>query len=239
MMEVLLQGDLGDRFGKKWKVAGSSYSDAISCIQANQPEFRKALIDIHEAGGDLSVQIGDRLIDSNEELINHIGKETIIITPIPTGSKSGAAKVIIGTLLIAAMFMFPVQAGFLGMTAEVASAVTSGIMLAGANLAIVGLQQMMAPDPSVDEQTRDYMFEGPENTVVANTPVPVLCGEMIIGGFVISSGTVGSTQTNNSNYIYTAGGDIDTWYNSAGDDLSIRNSQFLENLHLRAIGAPI
>jgi hypothetical protein len=45
----------------------------------------------------------------------------------------------------------------------------------------------MAPDASVDDDERDYLFTQGENTVLRGTPVPVLFGEMIVGGVVISS----------------------------------------------------
>lgn len=196
MMEIVLQGDLGDRFGRNWKVAADSYAEALACIDANYPEFRKALLDLHEAGGDLSIQIGEKLVESNEELFNHLGRDTIVITPIPSGSKSGSAKAIIGTILLITAFIFlPGAIAGIGTAAHGAMAMMNilqvaalaGVGFIGAQLLIAGLQQMWAPDPSVDKE-ESYSFDGPENTVVSNTPIPILCGEMIIGGVSISSG---------------------------------------------------
>jgi len=212
-MELVLQGDLGDRFGRNWKIAADSYGEALACIDANYPEFRKALIDLHEAGGDLSIQIGEKFVESNEELFMHLGRDTIIITPIPSGSKSGSAKAIVGSiLLIAAIIMLPGAIGaYASYSAAAAAGGISGALASGfaasalvglagiaamggigAMLLVAGLQQMWAPDPSVDQE-KVYSFDGPENTVVGDTPIPILCGEMIIGGVVISSGIRGGS----------------------------------------------
>jgi len=207
MMEIVLQGDLGDRFGRHWRVAGSSFADAMACIDANNSDFRKALVELHEAGGDLSIQLGDKIVESNEELFSHLGKDTIIITPIPTGSKSGTQKAIVGTLMLIAAVVITVMNPGLGaalwevitmvpgaaLTFDLATISVLSLGAMGVQLLSVGLQQILAPDPSVDEDTRDYSFEGPENTSVSNTPIPILCGEMIIGGTVISSGVIGTT----------------------------------------------
>jgi predicted phage tail protein len=224
MMELVLQGDLGDRFGRNWKIAADSYGEALACIDANYPEFRKALIDLHEAGGDLSIQIGEKLVESNEELFTHLGRDTIVITPIPSGSKSGSAKAIIGTiLLIAAVIMLPgavaaagawsaVAAAGGGIAGGAASAAAASALLSlagiaamggiGAMLLVAGLQQMWAPDPSVDQE-KIYSFDGPENTVVGDTPIPILCGEMIIGGVTISSGIRGGSVPTSAGAITT------------------------------------
>lgn len=212
MMELVLQGDLGDRFGRNWKIAADSYGEALACIDANYPEFRKALIDLHEAGGDLSIQIGEKLVESNEELFAHLGRDTIVITPIPSGSKSGTAKVIIGSiLLIAAAVYAPMLISAMGVTnmgvagtimmlGQLAAVTMAGGI--GAMLLVAGLQQMWAPDPSVDQQ-KVYFFDGPENTVVGDTPIPILCGEMIIGGVTISSGIRGGSVPTSAGTITT------------------------------------
>lgn len=223
MMELVLQGDLGDRFGRNWKIAADSYGEALACIDANYPEFRKALIDLHEAGGDLSIEIGEKLVESNEELFMHLGRDTIVITPIPSGSKSGSAKAIVGSiLLIAAIIALPFAigayasasavaagGGILGAAASgfasVALTAMAGIAAVGgigAMLLVAGLQQMWAPDPSVD-QDKVYFFDGPENTVVGDTPIPILCGEMIIGGVTISSGIRGGSVPTSAGAITT------------------------------------
>ena len=57
----------------------------------------------------------------------------------------------------------------------------------GVNLAIGGIQQMMAPDPSTDnQQDESYIFQGSKQNIVEGDPVPVLYGELRIPGRTIS-----------------------------------------------------
>lgn len=57
----------------------------------------------------------------------------------------------------------------------------------GINLAMGGLQQMMAPDPSTDnQQDESYIFQGSKQNIAEGDPVPVLYGELRIPGRTIS-----------------------------------------------------
>ena len=57
----------------------------------------------------------------------------------------------------------------------------------GINLAIAGVQQMMAPDPSTDsQQDESYIFEGSKQNIAEGDPVPVLYGELRVPGRTIS-----------------------------------------------------
>lgn len=219
--EVILEGFLGEKYGRKWNIAATQYRDIFDCIEANFPESRKDIIDLFVSGGDISIQTGATLMEEQEEYLFPIKEGTIIITPIATGSKSGGAK-ILGAIALAALFFIP--GGFLlapagfgagataagaviaagGTTAAAAAAGAAaasamvltipGMLVAGmaVSLASTGLQQLLAPDPSVDDpDSSNYLFNGPENTTVSGAPVPILCGEMMIGGIVISSGSIG------------------------------------------------
>lgn len=234
LKEVILEGFLGEKYGRKWSIAATEYRDIFACIEANYPESKKDIIDLYLAGGDVSIQTGESIMEEVEEYFFPIQKGTIVITPLPTGSKSGSAK-ILGAIALAALFFIPgvnVLAGALasasfgagataagmviaagggtagaiaaGATVGAAVSALPGLLVAGLalNLAIVGLQQMLAPDPSVDDpDSNNYLFNGPENTTVSGNPVPVLCGEMMIGGIVISSGSIGGFWANESTYV--------------------------------------
>ena len=60
----------------------------------------------------------------------------------------------------------------------------------GVNLAITGLQELMAPDPSTDHfkmQVKDtYLFQGSQQNIIEGDPVPVLYGELRVPGRPIS-----------------------------------------------------
>jgi predicted phage tail protein len=222
MKEVIFNGFIGDKYGTHWNMKVKRPSDILSCVEANYPGFRQKMIEFAEAGGDIDIQCGDRYIEDQEELLFNIPEDTIIVTPIPAGAKSGGAKILIGALLVASLFipgssilvgtyaagtatsgvLMGTAAGALigGGTLSMAGLVVAGL---GVSLALTGLMQIMAPDPSTDaEADETYLFDGPENTVAQNNVVPVLLGEMIVGGVIIASGTVSGLQ--NRGYTYNA-----------------------------------
>jgi predicted phage tail protein len=194
MRKVILLGTLGDKYGSNWEMEADTYQEIFSCIEANYPSFRKTLIDIAEAGGDLDIQSGDKFLEV-EEMFYPVDSDTIIITPIPAGAKSGSAKIMAAIAIVALAFILSPVLGPGGIYAAAAAgkvgatyfAVTAAFLLA-ANLAITGIMQLLAPDPSVDNDDKDYLFAGPENTIAEGSVVPVLFGEMIVGGVTISSG---------------------------------------------------
>jgi hypothetical protein len=60
--------------------------------------------------------------------------------------------------------------------------------------------------PKVDEEgpgANNYLFNGPQNTIAQNNIVPVLFGEMIVGGVVIASGTISGLQNRSYGYFGT------------------------------------
>jgi predicted phage tail protein len=214
MKNIIFEGFIGDKYGREWNIRANTVKDALNCLEANYPESRKDLIEFVEAGGNFSIQVGEEFI-GEEELFYNINKDTIIITPIPAGAKSGGAKLVAGLALLTFAFFLPALVP-VGFAANFLGGVTTGVGLAGAqfaagtagfflqssiallgvSLATTGLQQMMAPDPSVDTNDNNYLFEGPDNTIATGNPVPVLFGQMIVGGVVISSGTVtGAVRT--------------------------------------------
>lgn len=76
--------------------------------------------------------------------------------------------------------------GMMGAGGALGALANAGIGL-GINLALGGLQQMMSPDPSTDnEQDESYIFQGAKQNIAEGDPVPVLYGELRIPGRTIS-----------------------------------------------------
>ena len=235
MKEVVLNGFLGEKYGRDWKMKANNIGDVFACIEANKPSFRRDMIEFAEAGGDISIQCGDIFIEDEEELLYSIGPNDIIITPLPAGAKGGASKLLMAALIVGSFFIpgssaFLLAGGggtgaFAGLSASavgsaasiaagaggVASLNFAGLALLGVatGLAMQGLGQMMAPDPSVDgaEANDQYLFDTPQNTIAQNNIVPVLFGEMIVGGVIISTATVaGYGRPITGGYTYGVGG---------------------------------
>lgn len=74
-----------------------------------------------------------------------------------------------------------------GTAASMGSIMALGAMSVGLNLVMAGIQQMMAPDPSVDnQQDESYLFGGSKHNIIEGDPVPILYGELRVPGRTIS-----------------------------------------------------
>ena len=73
-------------------------------------------------------------------------------------------------------------------TAVSLSAAGSMVIMLGANLALMGLTQMQAPDGGEMISDPSYLFNSANNNIEQGQPVPVLYGTMKIGGTPLSQG---------------------------------------------------
>lgn len=214
MKEVVLNGFIGEKYGKNWKVSGDTLSDIFQCIECNYPEFRKDLIEMAESGAGFDIQCGNDFLDE-EDLLYTLPGDAVIITPIPAGAKSGGAKILAAVAIVAAAFIIGPQFG-LAMTKTVGEATVLSTfgqvtIAMSAGLAMQGLAQMMAPKVRTEGAGEDkYLFNGPENTIPQNNVIPVLFGEMIVGGAVIASGTVSGLRNRPYGYVFSPGSNIST-----------------------------
>jgi len=189
---VYLQGELGERFGEKFVVQANSYSDVFKCIQANRPDFLPYVRQCHEKDINFIVDTEEGSIDQ-EDLIRPVAEGDITIALAPAGSKSGFAKILAAIAIVVVIFAFPATFGTIAPGAEAAT-IAAGLSTKGmiattlaANLAIAGIQQMMAPDPAVDQDSpTNYLFSGGANNATEGDPIPILYGELRVPGRPIS-----------------------------------------------------
>lgn len=234
MTHVKLMGELGEKFGAEWTSVDSSMRDVLKLIDCQVEGFKEYLIDCHNKNIQFSIQNGDELFEDEEDLWLPNLKDTVIITPVPAGSGKGLGKLIAGLLLIAAMFFIPGTASLfttggqagatinmgiagggsmtLGTSAYTALATGGaltmpGMLVAalGVNLALMGLMEMSAPE--ADDMTSDpsFLFNGAGKNIEQGQPVPVLYGQMKIGGTPINEGFAPGTINSyaSSNYVTT------------------------------------
>jgi len=221
--KIYLEGDIADKFGKELSADVSSVKEALRLIGANYPDFKKYLVDSHEAGVGFAIDVAGVPVEE-EGIIMPLSKGDITIMSVPAGSKSAGLKILTAIAIIAFIFFAPVLAPAAGAAAGTAGAAgtsfamaaatmattgtmtlagvigTAGMML-GMSLAMAGIQQLMAPDPSVDESSpQSYLFNGAEQNIIEGDPVPVLYGELRVPGRPISFAVAnsGSTFSNNT-----------------------------------------
>jgi len=201
---VYLQGALGEKFGAKFIVNTDNYRDIFKCINANRPEFLPYLRKCHDEDIGFVIETAGEEI-GEEDLLVPLRKGDITIAIAPAGSKSGVGKIIAAAFLV--FFALPMIGAYAigGMTAGQIGALTAasgattagGLQMAAAmatiggkavgllavNLALSGIQQMMAPDPAVDQDSpTNYLFTGQANTQTEGDPIPLLYGELRVPG---------------------------------------------------------
>lgn len=250
LRNVYLEGEMGERFLPHLQLQFSKPQEVLQALDANFPDFRSYLLEKHEEGVNFEIDIAGKEIEEPAELLLEIKEGDITITPIPAGSKSGPLKVLAAIALITVVMMNPAlfvtatgaqTAGAMAATGVINPG-TMALLQAGAslnmlglatlgvatNLALNGLNQMMAPDPSTDsDQEESYLFNGAEQNIVSGDPVPILYGRLRVPGqpisFEIAGGSTssyGSYSDSNGNY-YSDG-------NSTEGDTSTTNPNCLE-----------
>ena len=215
LRNVYLQGELGDNFGRKFRMEASTPREIFQCIYANRPEFRKYLVDCLDKNVDLSMKCQGKDINQ-ENLLYKLNDGDITLAIVPAGSKK-AFKIIAAIVL----FQFaPQLAGYTTTmtTTATGAVVTSTVGSATAltviqgiaiNLGMAGLAELMAPDPSVDEPTEnsDYLYTGSDSVSNKYDPIPVLYGELRVPGKLVDFNVTNGIFLNPTN-IQEADGDI-------------------------------
>ena len=212
---VYLEGEMGARFGKEFQIAADSFTEVFRCLKCNFSTFMPYLQECHEKNIGFILEVEGKPIKNEAEALLLYKEGDMIITPVPAGSKSGPAKILAA---VAGSAAFTTAAGTVTM-GSIGTGIAGGIVSAsgtilgqmalglGMNLAIAGIQQMMAPDPSTDnQQDESYIFQGSKQNIAEGDPVPVLYGELRIPGRTISFHTRGeSTQFANHTQRATSG----------------------------------
>jgi predicted phage tail protein len=219
---IYLQGELAERFGRKFVVNTENYSDIFKCIQANRPDFVPYLRKCHENDIGFILDTEESGTLSHEDLLAPVSKGDITLALAPAGSKSGISKILAAVAIIAVIYFtggLTGVGGTVGGTATTAAnagylvAAGGGLTMTGSmvalfatNLALAGLQQIMAPDPAVDQYSpTNYLFSGGASNAQEGDPVPILYGELRVPGRPISIEVVqgrGSSSIYDTDNVY-------------------------------------
>jgi predicted phage tail protein len=174
LRNVYLEGELGDTFIPHFKAVVDTPVDIIRFLNANFGDTKKYFLQKEEEQIAYHIEVAGQNLEDSRELLMTIGEGDIIITPIPAGSK-GVGKLIAAVALAVLAYKLP----FL------APSIKSALYGVAANLAIVGIQEMMLPDPATDDaegQDESYLFDGAETIITQGDPVPVLYGRLRVPG---------------------------------------------------------
>jgi predicted phage tail protein len=175
LRKIKLYGALAKFVGHRVLEADvATAAEAVRFLVTNWPALEghmaKQYYRVHTAGEDLTL----------DDVHNPMGRE-IQIVPVIAGA--GAIGRIIAGILLVAVGLFVPGIGALGVQI---------IVGVGASLVLGGVAQLLTPTPTTNTDEGDpkksFSFSGIQNTTRAGVPVPVVYGEMLVGGIVVSAG---------------------------------------------------
>lgn len=215
MRKIHLHGALGAKYGESFDLEVETAAEAVRAIGTNFPEFIRDIRD-----GSWHVVRGEDLengYDLDEDELAHyrLGRGDLHIAPVVAGSKnSGTLKAVLGIALVGAAFFF--SGGALAtplLSVGGQTVLTYGnVAMIGAALALAGASQLLAPEEKGKDDSDDsFIFSGPTNVADQGFPVPLVYGEVITGGVMISGGVdierigAGTNDDFGPDYEYTGG----------------------------------
>ena len=182
--KLIFQGSAGEALGTEWSVNAPTVADAFRIVHANNPKNYRDYFE-QDLEAEFTVKLAGESLDAAELLLHNLEGEDIVVTPIPKGSKNAVDKILIAIVLIVISFYMPET--LFGSEALAATA-ADFVMMMGTNLALQGIAELMAPDPSNDKDEEGAMFGGPAQTVKHGQPIPMCYGKMMVGGSPITFG---------------------------------------------------
>ena len=192
---------MGELFGEVHRLNVKTVQEAMNAIDTMKGGLRTYLSDCTESGIEFTVQKGEEFM-GYDNIAMELGKDDIIISPVPAGSGDGVVKTIIGIILIVASFFIDPT----GMTASNLLKLQAAMFTLGVNLALMGIIEMTMDEPDeLDEQT-STMFNGPINNTKSGVPVPLAYGEMEVGGAVVNFGFTDYRIKGNAGYQFVSKG---------------------------------
>lgn len=222
---VYLEGELADKYGEVLSIHAKSVRDVVKVIQANDPTFKKYVLDCAEKGIAFSVEVEGEALEE-KDLIFPMKKGDVFISAIPAGSKSGGGK-LLAAVAIASLFLIPGGALISPAVAATATAaaVPAGLTTLGSvvaslalNLAMTGIQQLMAPDPSTDEGPESYLYNADNQNIVDGDPMPLAYGRVRVPGRAISFSVMNEDTFTSTAYSYA---NSVAWSAGGGDSGSV------------------
>jgi len=218
--KVHLLGNLGEKFGPVWNVHCTTVSECLRLIECQADGFKKYLVDITNQGTNFAVRTGQELLETGDELYMNVNAKDVYITEVPAGA-GGWCKIIVGALLVIAAVALAYVGGVAALAAAGGQAAVAGasfgaivsagfsgsialVALAsiGLNLIMAGVNELMMPKPDKGKSAGAF-FSGPVNTIKQGQPVPILYGELIVGGAPISVSFTKSKITS-TGYVYNS-----------------------------------
>lgn len=183
---VILEGALGRKYGREWKLKVSSPSKALQLIEANHPGFISDIRNNLKQYPRYRVLVDGVARDMKTYTMKCRAK-VIKFIPLIEGA-GGGFRFVLGAVMVAiAIYTGPLGTG-------VMSAATAGMVgSAGVSLMIGGLVEMLTKTPKSTTDTDERKdktsryFDGPVNTEMQGVAIPLIYGRCLVGSHAISA----------------------------------------------------
>jgi len=199
---IYLQGKMGELFGDVWNLNAATVAECMHGIDCQREgRLKQYLMNCTEQGIMFTVQRGEEFLDY-DNLQMDLGKDDLIISPVPAGSANKLLKVIVGfaLMVIGVAIMAGAMLTALGPIAAIAVGMAVGMV--GSALLNSGVAEYMAPKKA-GEKGDAFLFDGPVNNVKEGIPVPLAYGQVLVGGATISFGFSDSEVSSSSGFRFS------------------------------------
>lgn len=192
MRKIVLHGALGAKHEPFYELEVETAAEAVRALCLIVPNF---MLDLRE--GAYRIVMGEDpdegfALDEDQIAGFRLGRSDLHLVPVVAGSKSGGGtlKIVLGVALIGVAFAFsagalaaPILGGALG-------GLTYGnVAMVGLALAATGVSSMLSPEEKTSEKKdTSFTLSGPGNAYNQGYPVPLVYGEVITGGVLVSGG---------------------------------------------------
>ena len=207
LIEVKLLGELGRKFGRKFRFMASSPRDVMSALCNQLEGFKEYLAYAHERG------IAFRLINDDSEGMDYenllMPCNRLIVAPIVTGGGT-VGRILLGVALVALSFVSfgatSAFAGFLSASAAKAAGVSAGFSIGsgilfrlGLGLVLTGIASLLTPPqnlatPSDTERRDSFLFDRATELTTQGQPVPLLYGRFLAASPLVISSSITTQQ---------------------------------------------
>ena len=184
---VILEGALGRKYGREWKLKVSSPSKALQLIEANHPGFISDIRNNLKQYPRYRVLVDGVARDMKTYTMKCRAK-VIKFIPLIEGA-GGGFRFVLGAVMVAIAVWNPTIGG-----AALMSASTAGMVgAAGVSLMIGGLVEMLTKTPKSTTDTDERKdktsryFDGPVNTEMQGVAIPLIYGRCLVGSHAISA----------------------------------------------------
>ncbi|POA52138.1 MULTISPECIES: tail assembly protein [unclassified Pseudomonas] len=180
MTSIMLSGSLAKKFGRRHsrKIDSGTSREVFKALNCTIEGFEHEIKRLASLGMRFAVFRNRKNVGESE--LDLGGTRELRIVPVIGGSKRGGAlQTIVGVVLLAISWAFPVTAPYL---------TPAGIgLVAGGVIQMLSPQQGGLKQSASPENMPSYAFGSAKNTTASGNPVPICIGERRWGGAIISA----------------------------------------------------